>query len=157
MKFWLTIIVLTLIAVYLLIERRIKIKDNPMTKTIFLIIFLFAFSLVRGEEIYYGKASWYGNESICPQWKGYTKNGEMFDENKLTCAMPNKNQINKWYKVTNIENNKSVIVWANDTGSFAKYGRVIDLSKCAFKQIGNLDSGIIKVKIEETQNQRRQE
>jgi len=126
-----------------------------MTKTIFLIIFLFAFSVVRGEEIYYGKASWYGNESICWKWGGYTKNGDKFDENKLTCAMPKKSQINKWYEVTNIENNKSVIVWANDTGSFAKYGRMIDLSKCAFNQIGNLDSGIIKVKIKEIKPKER--
>ena len=93
-------------------------------------------------------ASWYGNESICWQWGGYTKNGELFDEDKLTCAMPDKSQLNKWYKVTNIENGKSVIVWANDTGSFKKYGRAIDLSKSAFKKIASLKKGLIKVRIE---------
>ena len=99
-----------------------------------------------GGEI--GIASWYGNESIVKIWKGHTRNGEMFDENARTCAMPHKSQMNKWYKVTNLSNGKSVIVWANDTGSFKKYNRIIDLSKSAFQKICNLDKGLCKVEVE---------
>jgi len=111
--------------------------------------FILTFLLISNSYAQEGRASWYGNESICWQWGGHTRNGEMFDENKLTCAMPKKSQINKWYKVTNLSNERSVIVWANDTGSFAKYNRVIDLSRKAFASLDNLDKGIIKVKVEE--------
>jgi rare lipoprotein A len=110
-----------------------------------LCIFLFWANLCYAEE---GIGSWYGNESICWQWGGYTRNGEKFDENALTCALPNKEGLNKYYKVTNLENNKSVIVWANDTGSFKKYNRIVDLSKGAFKRIGELKEGVIKVRME---------
>jgi len=99
-------------------------------------------------EIQYGTASWYGNESICWKWGGHTKNGDIFDEDKLTCAMPDKEQINKWYRVTNVANNKSVKVWANDTGSFKKYDRIVDLSKMAFYKIADLEDGLIHVRIE---------
>jgi len=98
-------------------------------------------------KIQYGTASWYGNESICWQWEGYTKNGEMFDETKMTCAVINKDLMNRWYKVTNIINGKSVKVWANDTGAFEKLGRIVDLSKAAFAKIANLDEGLVEVKV----------
>ena len=74
-----------------------------------------------------------------------TANGEIFDQNKLTCAS-NVYKIGTKLKVTNIKNNKSVIVRVNDTSKL--YGRSIDLSKSAFNTIGDLKSGIIKVKIE---------
>lgn len=93
-------------------------------------------------------ASWYGNESICWKWGGYTRNGDKFDENAMTCALPTKEGLNRYYKVTNLRNGKSIIVWANDTGSFKKYGRDIDLSKAAFKKIGNLRQGLLQVKVE---------
>ncbi len=103
----------------------------------------------------YSLASWYGNESIVPKWKGYTKNGEKFDENKLTCALPTKEGLNRYYKVTNLRNGKSVIVWGNDTGNLRKYGRAIDLSKKAFSQIADLSEGVIKVTISQTCENRR--
>lgn len=111
----------------------------------FLIILCLSFPIYAQTGI----ASWYGNESIVSKYKGYTANGEKFNENKLTCAMPNKKDMNKWYKVTNIENGKSVIVWCNDIGNLKKYGRNIDLSKRAFSLLGNLKKGLLKVKIKE--------
>lgn len=50
-------------------------------------------------------------------------------------------------KVTNLENNKSVVVKVNDRGPFVK-GRIIDLSKSAFKVISKPNDGVAKVKIE---------
>jgi rare lipoprotein A len=35
----------------------------------------------------------------------------------------------------------------NDTGGFAKYGRILDMSKGAFSKIGDVNKGVIKVKI----------
>ena len=90
--------------------------------------------------------SWYGNESIVPKWKGYTASGEKFNENALTCAVPKRSMLGNIYKVS--YKDKSVVVRANDTGSFAKYGRALDLSKAAFLRLAPLSKGIIKVKIE---------
>ncbi len=50
-------------------------------------------------------------------------------------------------EVTNIKNGKSVIVKVNDRGPFVK-GRIIDLSKSAFRIIGSRSLGLINVRIE---------
>lgn len=111
--------------------------------------YILIFFLLISSVAFADTASWYGNESICWQWGGYTRNGEKFDENALTCALPNKSMLNKYCMVTNIKNGKSVVVWANDTGSFAKYGRAIDLSKRAFSEICDLKQGLCEVEIKE--------
>ncbi|MGL6130455.1 MAG: septal ring lytic transglycosylase RlpA family protein [Fusobacteriaceae bacterium] len=90
-----------------------------------------------------GIASWYGK----PFDGRITRYGERYDMNKLTAAS-NRYPHNTKLKVTNLSNNKAVIVRVNDTGAFTKkYGREIDLSKEAFRRIGNLNSGILKVRI----------
>ena len=75
-----------------------------------------------------------------------TANGEIYNENALTCAS-NKHRIGTLLRVENIKNNKVVICRVNDRGGFHKYGRVIDLSKRAFSQIASLKSGVVHVKI----------
>ena len=50
-------------------------------------------------------------------------------------------------KVTNLENSKSVVVKVNDRGPFVK-GRIIDLSKSAFKAISQPNDGLLNVRIE---------
>lgn len=50
-------------------------------------------------------------------------------------------------RVTNLANGKSVTVTIRDRGPFAG-GRIIDLSDGAFKQIADLGSGVIDVKID---------
>ena len=73
-----------------------------------------------------------------------TYSGEIYNENKLTAAS-NVYPIGTRLKITNIENNKSVIVKINDKGSFRKVS--IDLSKKAFERIAELEKGIINIKI----------
>ena len=73
-----------------------------------------------------------------------TYSGEIYNENKLTAAS-NVYPIGTRLKITNIENNKSVIVRINDKGSFRKV--TLDLSKKAFERIAELEKGIINVKI----------
>ncbi len=51
-------------------------------------------------------------------------------------------------KVTNVENGKSVTCKVNDRGGFAKYGRILDMSKGSFSVIGNVNKGVIKVRID---------
>ncbi|GAL24417.1 rare lipoprotein A precursor [Vibrio variabilis] len=50
-------------------------------------------------------------------------------------------------RVTNTNNGKSVDVKINDRGPFVK-GRVIDLSRKSFEQIGNINTGTLPVKID---------
>jgi rare lipoprotein A len=52
-----------------------------------------------------------------------------------------------WVKVTNVKNDKSVIVYINDH-LHAKTTRLIDLSKTAAKKLDYISSGITKVKVE---------
>lgn len=73
-----------------------------------------------------------------------TYSGEIYNENKLTAAS-NVYPIGTRLKITNVENNKSVIVKINDKGSFRKVS--IDLSKKAFERIAELEKGIINIKI----------
>lgn len=73
-----------------------------------------------------------------------TYSGEIYNENKLTAAS-NVYPIGTRLKITNIENNKSVIVKINDKGSFSKV--TLDLSKRAFERIAELEKGIINIKI----------
>ena len=72
-----------------------------------------------------------------------TANGEIFSNNNLTAAY-NHIPLGTTLKVTNIKNNKSVIVKVNDRCGINSR---IDLSQKAFSSIADLKSGIIKVKI----------
>jgi rare lipoprotein A len=97
------------------------------------------------------------------EWIGYQESGKasyyaMKYQNRKTASGERLNQGSKTaahrklpfgtiVKVTNIENSKSVMVKINDRGPFVK-GRIIDLTRSAFKSIGDLDLGVINVKIE---------
>lgn len=76
-----------------------------------------------------------------------TASGAKFDNNKFTAAHK-KFPFGTKLKITNPNNNKSVVVTVNDRGPYVK-GREIDLSKKAFMMIAsNKGSGIQKVTIE---------
>lgn len=78
-----------------------------------------------------------------------TATGEIFKHSNLTAAS-NNFKIGTWVKVTNLLNEKSVIVRINDRmhPRMAKLGRVVDLTQAAANLLGNFD-GILKVKVEE--------
>ena len=75
-----------------------------------------------------------------------TANGEAYDMNELTAAHKTL-PLGTVAKVTNLENNKSVIVRINDRGPYIE-GREIDLSQSSFAKIGKLGKGLMKVNIE---------
>ena len=104
-------------------------------------------SFQEGEAaVIFGKASWYAEFSR--GIKKTTANMEKFDHDKMTCAIWDV-PFNTKLKVTNLTNNKSVVVRVNDRGPNRRfYGRVIDLTKAAFSQIEDLDKGLVDVKIE---------
>lgn len=97
----------------------------------------------KARYLHTGTASYYSDKFD----GGHTASGERFDQDKLTCAhgsLPFGCKL----RVTNLRNNQSVEVKVNDRGGFHKYGRVIDLSKAAARQIGMLGAGTAKVKVE---------
>lgn len=89
-----------------------------------------------------GKASYYADALQNRQ----TASGEIYKHELLTAAHK-EIPLGSTVKVTNIKNGKSVVVEINDRGPFAK-GRIIDLSKSAFRSIGRPSLGLITVKIE---------
>jgi rare lipoprotein A len=83
-------------------------------------------------------ASWYS-------YLGVTASGERFDGTGYTAAhmtLP----FGTLVKVERVSDNRFVIVRINDRGPFIR-GRVIDLSKQAFEEIGLLGEGVVKVRI----------
>ena len=91
-----------------------------------------------------GLASWYGAKFHGKK----TANGEVFNRKGLTAAhqtLPLPSVV----KVTNLKNNKSVVVVVNDRGPFAhKEHRIIDLSEKAAEIIDMKKQGIVKVEVE---------
>ena len=89
-----------------------------------------------------GVASWYG-----PNFHGkQTANGEIYDQHGLTAAhkyLP----LNSLVKVTNLENNKQVIVRINDRGPYAK-DRILDGSYMVAQKLGYDIAGTTRVKLE---------
>jgi rare lipoprotein A len=105
----------------------------------------------RGHEevkfIENGTASWYG-----PGFHGKkTASGERYDQNDLTAAHK-KLPLGSEATVTNVETGKSVEVEINDRGPYVP-GRKIDLSKEAARQLGVINEGTAKVRIEATAEQ----
>lgn len=95
---------------------------------------------LRG-EVWYGNASWYGRRFHGRK----TSNGEKYNKRDLTAAhkyLP----FNTRVLVTNLKNNKSVIVRINDRGPFVD-NRIIDLSEGAAKKIDLKKQGIAYIKL----------
>ena len=92
--------------------------------------------------IYKGIASYYG-----PKFHGkLTANGEVFDMYGVTAAHK-EIPLNTVARVTNLENNKSLILRINDRGPYID-GRILDCSYGAAKKLDFLDQGTANVKIE---------
>lgn len=75
-----------------------------------------------------------------------TSNGETFDMNALTAAhrtFPFGTRV----KVTNLDNQKAVVVRVNDRGPFVD-GRIIDLALGAAKEIDLVRTGTARVRLE---------
>lgn len=89
-----------------------------------------------------GQATWYG----AALHGNYTASGERFNMYDLTAAhktLPFGTRV----KVTNLNNDTSVVVRITDRGPFAP-GRVIDLSMAAAQQLGMISSGVAPVNLE---------
>lgn len=89
-----------------------------------------------------GIASWYGKK-----FHGYkTSNGEVYDMYQLSAAHKSL-PLPSYVLVTNLENNRQVLVRVNDRGPFHDE-RVIDLSYAAAMRLGMIEKGTAKVRLE---------
>lgn len=89
-----------------------------------------------------GVASWYGEKFHGRR----TANGELYDMYGMTAAHKTL-PIPSYVRVTNTDNNRSIIVRVNDRGPFHG-GRVIDLSYTAAKKLGYQQKGTANVAVE---------
>ena len=88
-----------------------------------------------------GVASWYGDYFHGKK----TATGELFDMNAMTAAH-NSLPLDSYAEITNVGNNRTVIVRINDCGPFFD-NRVLDLSYSAAKQLGIDTAGLGEVAI----------
>jgi rare lipoprotein A len=95
-----------------------------------------------GEYKEHGIASWYGKK-----FHGQpTSSGEKYDMYGMTAAHPTL-PIPSYARVTNLANQKSVVVRINDRGPFL-HDRVIDLSYTAAHKLGIVNNGSAEVEVE---------
>lgn len=113
------------------------------TLVIMLITLLFTTSVLaktnhrlKGESSYYAE---YHHGKL-------TANGEVFNMYAMTAAHRTLPLCTK-VKVTNLRNQKSVLVTINDRGPYAK-NRILDLSKGAARKLDMMKSGVAPVRID---------
>jgi rare lipoprotein A len=75
-----------------------------------------------------------------------TASGEIFRHAKLTCAS-NKFPLGTWLKITNIKNNKTIVVKVNDR-MHPRMKRLVDLTLAGAKKLDFVAAGLTQVKAE---------
>lgn len=88
-----------------------------------------------------GTASWYGRKFHGQR----TSSGEPYDMYAMTAAHKHL-PLPTYVRVTNLNNNRTIIVKVNDRGPFHS-DRIIDLSYAAATKLGYVDSGTAPVEI----------
>lgn len=89
-----------------------------------------------------GTASWYGTKFHGQN----TANGEVYDLYGMSAAHKTL-PLPSYVRVTNLDNNRSVILRVNDRGPFYS-DRIIDLSYAAAKKLGYAETGTARVRVE---------
>lgn len=105
-------------------------------------VMYYPLSLVSHDYVEEGMASWYGKDFHGKK----TANGEMYDMHAMTAAHKTL-PLPTYVRVTNLSNNKQVVVRVNDRGPFSK-GRILDLSYEAARRLDMVNAGVVKVRVE---------
>jgi rare lipoprotein A len=135
-----------------LFQQKTKKRSNMTTKLILILMAFFPLYLFgQHSGTVVGKASYYSD--VFQNHK--TANGERYHKDSLTAAHL-KYPFGTYIRVTNLQNNKSVVVRINDRGP-VKRTRILDLSKAAAKELNMLKSGIAKVKVEVVDGPKQEE
>lgn len=90
-----------------------------------------------------GRASYYGGAALEGR---LTASGERFKQTELTAAHPSL-PFGTRVRITNLSNQRQVVVRVNDRGPFVK-GRIIDVSTAAAQQMKMTGQGVASVRIE---------
>jgi rare lipoprotein A len=102
-----------------------------------------ASAIGRGiQTVQEGVVSWYGAQFHDRR----TASGERFDSGALTMAHPSL-PFGTMVRVTNLRNGRSVVVRVNDRGPFVGT-RIADLSQAAASEIGMMQKGVARARIE---------
>ena len=100
------------------------------------------FKNVKHKKLMIGISSYYAED-----FHGkLTANGEVYDMYGLTAAHKTL-PLNTIVRVTNLDNEKSLILRINDRGPYVK-GRILDCSYGAAKKLGFLSNGTTQVRVE---------
>ncbi|MDP3667363.1 MAG: septal ring lytic transglycosylase RlpA family protein [Sediminibacterium sp.] len=96
-------------------------------------------------HIVFGIASFYSSNLDGSK----TATGEIYRNSKMSAAS-NNFKLNTWVRVTNLKNNKSIILRINDRmhKRMQLRGRVIDLSRIAANRLDFIKKGLTNVKVE---------
>ncbi len=89
-----------------------------------------------------GTASWYGDAFHGRR----TANGEVFDKGSITAAHPTL-PLPSYVRVTNLKNNKSMIVRVNDRGPYHG-GRVMDVSQRVAEALSFKGEGTARIRVD---------
>lgn len=96
----------------------------------------------KARKTLYGTASYYADKFNGRE----TANGEIYDGKKMTAAC-NVLPMGTWIRVTNLSNNRWVIVKTNDR-LHARMTRIVDMSRSAAEKLGYISKGLTRVKVE---------
>jgi rare lipoprotein A len=89
----------------------------------------------------YGQASFYSNSFDGKQ----TANGEIYRQKGMTCAC-NSLPLGTWIEVTNLRNNKKVILKTNDR-LHPRMKRLVDVTLAAAQKLDFVNAGLTRVKV----------
>jgi rare lipoprotein A len=98
-------------------------------------------------QVFVGLASYYGGEFAGQT----TASGQPFDPNRMTAAhrtLP----FGTLVRVTNLDNNRSVVVTITDRGP-ERADRIIDVSMNAARELMMMPAGVVKVRLEVLKNE----
>ncbi|HOJ37429.1 MAG TPA: septal ring lytic transglycosylase RlpA family protein [Ignavibacteriales bacterium] len=91
----------------------------------------------------YGLITYYAEDFHGKQ----TANGEIFDMYKLSAAHI-KFPLNTIIRVTNLKNNKSVVIKVNDRMPINNKGRILDVSKATAQKLDFIKDGVVEARID---------
>lgn len=97
----------------------------------------------KPSHVQQGKASFYGGTALNGR---LTASGERFNQNELTAAHPSL-PFGTRIRVTNLANQRQVVVRVNDRGPFVK-GRILDVSTAAAQRMNMTAQGVAQVRME---------
>ncbi|MCC9167338.1 septal ring lytic transglycosylase RlpA family protein [Pontibacter harenae] len=117
-------------------------KCSIFTVILFFIIGISQSTFAQSEDIQKGQASWYGSKYHGKK----TSSGERYNKNDMTAAH-NTLPFGTKVKVTNLDNNETVVVRVNDRGPYVG-DRIIDVSEVAAQKLGFHSQGVGTVKVE---------